>query len=150
MIAGARIFDALVEQLDTDFEHPPILDEMETISGSKGPARLKMLIYEDVLRKYQNQAQSIRAAKATAPQMAQQKRPILNAAHGASDSWSRFWACVQKSPQKKEHKKLEERLQHYFQSAAMKLSHDGPLYHGTEQRLCPDPFLDKSHLEHPN
>lgn len=147
---GHRIFDALLDNVDADFDHPTVADaETEAPNSFKGPPRLKLMIYEDVLRKYQNQAQSLRAAKATAPQMAQMKRPILNAAHGASDSWTRFWACVQKSPQKKEHEKLELHLQQYFESAAMKLSHDAPLYHGTEQRMCPDPFLDKSHLEHP-
>lgn len=143
-----RIFDALLEHVDADFDHTPVDVETET-PKYQGPPRLKMMIYEEVLRKYQNPAQAIRAAKATGPQMAQTKRPILNAAQGASDSWVRFWACVQKSPQKQEHQKLEGQLEQYFQSTTMKLSHDAPLYHGTEQRLCPDPFLDKSHLEHP-
>ena len=128
---SARILDAMLEHVDAELDHNLVTDEAETPS-QQGPPRLKMLLYEDVLRLYQHQ----RSVKAVQP-----KRPIQNAAHGASDSWMKFWGCVQKSPCVKEHKKLEEQLQRYFQSAAMKLSQDGPILHGMEQRRCPDPFL---------
>ena len=137
-----RILDSLLDQVHGEFE-ATVADAETEAPTSQGPPRIKMLLYEDVLRQYQSQ----RSVKSTTKEI---KRPIQNAAQGASDSWVRFWTNVQRSPQKKEHQKLEERLQQYFQSTAMKLSHDGPLYHGTEQRMCPDPFLSKSHLtEHP-
>ncbi|CAJ1407839.1 unnamed protein product [Effrenium voratum] len=135
---GPRIVDAMLEHVDADFDVPVDTEEGSPRPKFQGPPRLKMLLNEDVLRQYQNQ----RAAKP----VVQIKRPIQNAAHGTSDSWSRFWTCVQRSPKKHEHQKLEENLQAYFQTTAMKLSQDGPLVHGTEQRRCPDPFLSKSHL----
>lgn len=138
-----RILDSLLEHVHEAELEVPTVDETEA-PKYLGPPRLKMLLSEDVLRQYVKSQEYKKSAHVKAN--VSRTRPIQNAAHGAPESWGRFWTCVQRSPQKKEHQKLEERLHAYFQSTAMKLSHDGPLYHGTEQRMCNDPFLSKSHL----
>ncbi|CAE7214294.1 CALML5 [Symbiodinium necroappetens] len=142
--ASTRIFDAMLEQLDLNTSSSPTSkgnDESELPTKLRGPPRLKTLLYEDVLKQYSYQ----RTGKPTTakPQVKPTKRPIHNASNGTQDSWLRMWANLKKSPKKHERQTLEADLQSYYQTAAWKLSHDGPLLHGIEQRLTQDPFLGK-------
>ena len=145
--ASTRIFDAMLEQLDLqNATVSATAEEAELPTKFRGPPRLKTLIYEDVLKQYSyNQRNAKPQAKQA--QAKPTKRPIHNASGGAQDSWLRMWASLRKSPKKHERKNFEADLQSYYQAAAWKLSHDGPLIHGIEQRLTQDPFLGKRSSE---
>jgi len=132
---STRIFDAMLEQLDLQNDPSAARAPEEGVKQNRGPPRLKTLLYEDVLKQYQYQNQRAKPAA--------QKRPIHSASNGTQDSWLRMWDNLKKSPKKHQRANLEEDLRSYYQSAALKLSHDGPFLHGIEQRLTQDPFLSR-------
>ena len=164
--ASTRIFDAMLEQLDRpelNSASSPVEGGQSEQNTKRGPPRLRTLLYEDVLKQYtykttksQNKAANPPMAGGTKTGKARDsvakpaKRPIHNASNGTQDSWLRMWANLKTSPKKPERQTLEADLQSYYQTAAWKLSHDGPLLHGIEQRLTQDPFLGKRPPEFPS